>query len=105
MPKIDIPIPEVPGASALVEYETDENKVECTISIAGHEIAKQTIEATAANEEGFGFFKAGESRKLGGSKFELTFEFWVRWKEQKVVFILLYTSPIGKGKIVKWGDF
>ena len=99
MSKIDVPIPQAPGAH--VEYEVDGDRIQTTLFFADIKIASETFEATAANEQGFGYAKY-EKKELG---FDFTFEIWIRWQDRKIVLVVLYNSPIGKGKKEAWGDF
>lgn len=100
--ELEIPIPQVPGA--YVEYEADGDQVKFTLFFAGIQLASDTFKATAANAEGFSYAKH-EKTFDAGIKVNLTFEVWIRWNDKKIVLVILYKSPLGKGKKEVWGDF
>lgn len=97
--EIEIPIPNAPGAR--VDYEVEGDQIKSTLYYLGIEVGSETFKLTEANEEGFGYARYEKN----GPGLKLTFEIWIRWKESKIVLVVLYKTPFGKGKKEVWGDF
>ncbi|MDA1973145.1 hypothetical protein PDL13_20815 [Bacillus cereus] len=70
---------------AKVEFEGDQDRVTATLYYEDIKIGSKTLDIKDVVEGQFGFYK--ETYKLGIGRIEP--EFWVRWKENKVVFVLV----------------
>ncbi|MED2798133.1 MULTISPECIES: hypothetical protein [Bacillus] len=84
MPTLNLGIP-VAGGEVKVEFEGDQDRVTATLYYEGIKLGSKTLDIKDAVEGQFGYYK--ETYELGIGRIEP--EFWVRWKENKVVFVLV----------------
>ncbi|HFK1745819.1 hypothetical protein [Bacillus cereus] len=79
MPKLDVP--GVPGA--YVDYDVDDNSVTGSLYYEGIKLGSKTLEATAANAEGYGFYKETTDNRI----IVVNLELWIHWQTRKLTLV------------------
>ncbi|MEK3684902.1 hypothetical protein [Paenibacillus sp. FSL R10-2736] len=95
MPKVDVDIG-VPGIREIyVEFEGDDEEVKASLFVLGHKIGDRRIGIDPARQDGYSYYSEEENAP---GNVQLKLEVWVHWATRVLTLVVLYKSPLGKGK-------
>ncbi|ADM70874.1 hypothetical protein GMA19_03068 [Paenibacillus polymyxa E681] len=93
MPKVDVGISGVPGV--YVEFDADEKEVNASLFALGQKIGDEKISIDAIRDDGYSFY--GKEFNAPAN-IQLKYEVWVHWATRVLTLVVLYKTPVGKGK-------